>query len=112
MKKALAIVLSGFMALSTSASVTSAQSSCPEVDTAKRALEQRQATKDVSATRSLAGARAQEAPRSQQEAPRTVQQAPRSQQEAPRTTDVQAPRSLAGARMQEAPRSQQEAPRS
>src|SRR5688572_3786322 len=101
MKKVLAVVLSGLTAVSLSATAGSADTSCAvEVSQAKAMLQQKQqlSKSDVQAPRSLAGARAQEAPR--------------SQQEAPRTQDVQAPRSLAGARIQEAPRSQQEAPRS
>ena len=100
MKKVLAMVLSGLMAVSLSATAGSADTSCAvEVSQAKAMLQQKQqlSKSDVQAPRSLAGAR--------------VQEAPRSQQEAPRTADVQAPRSLAGARIQEAPRSQQEAPR-
>jgi hypothetical protein len=101
MKKVFAVVLSGLTAVSLSATAGSADTSCAvEVGQAKAMLQQKQqlSRTDVSAPRSLAGAR--------------VQEAPRSQQEAPRTQDVQAPRSLAGARIQEAPRSQQEAPRS
>ena len=103
MKKSLAVVLSGLMAVSLSATTGSADNSCPvEVSTAKSMLQQKQQVsrvQDVQAPRSLAGARIQEAPRSSQEAPRSVQQAPRSQQEAPRS-------------VQEAPRGQQlEAPR-
>ena len=100
MKKVFAVVLSGLTAVSLSATAGSADTSCAvEVSQAKAMLQQKQQVSrtDVAAPRSLAGARVQEAPRSQQEAPRT---------------EVQAPRSLAGARIQEAPRSQQEAPRS
>ena len=102
MKKVLAVVVSGLTAVSLSATAGSADTSCAmEVSQAKAMLQQKQqvSKSEVQAPRSLAGARVQEAPRSQQEAPRTQQ-------------DVQAPRSLAGARIQEAPRSQQEAPRS
>ena len=123
MKKALAVVLSGLMATSLSATVGSADTSCPaEVGQARSMLQQKQQlsrSQDIQAPRSLAGARAQEAPRSQdvqaprslagariQEAPRSAQEAPRSTQEAPRSVQ-QAPRS-----QQEAPRSAQEAPRS
>ncbi len=117
MKKSLAVVLSGLMAVSLSATTGSADNSCPaEVSTAKSMLQQKQQVsrvQDVQAPRSLAGARIQEAPRSSQEAPRSVQQAPRSQQEAPRSAQ-EAPRSSQEAprSVQQAPRSQQEAPRS
>jgi hypothetical protein len=106
MKKLLATVTSVVFMASLSASVSSAQTSCPpEVAQAKSMIEQRQArTQDVNAPRSLAGARAQDV------------NAPRTQDvNAPRVQEVQAPRSLAGARTQDvsAPRTQDvNAPRS
>ena len=98
MKKLLATVTSVVFMASLSASVSSAQTSCPpEVAQAKSMIEQRQArTQDVNAPRSLAGARTQDV-------------------NAPRVQEVQAPRSLAGARTQDvnAPRTQDvNAPRS
>ena len=69
MKKVLATVTSVVFMASLSASVSSAQTSCPpEVAQAKSMIEQRQArTQDVNAPRSLAGARTQDvnAPRTQ-----------------------------------------------
>ena len=102
MKKVLATVTSVVFMASLSASVSSAQTSCPpEVAQAKSMIEQRQArTQDVNAPRSLAGARTQDV-----NAPRTQDvNAPRA--EGPQ--EVQAPRSLAGARTQDvnAPRTQ------
>ena len=99
MKKLLATVTSVVFMASLSASVSSAQTSCPpEVAQAKSMIEQRQArTQDVNAPRSLAGARTQDV------------NAPRTQDvNAPRVQEVQAPRSLAGARTQDvnAPRTQ------
>ncbi|HET9234640.1 MAG TPA: hypothetical protein VFP10_10915, partial [Candidatus Eisenbacteria bacterium] len=77
MKKMFATVTSVVFLASLSASVSSAQSSCPaEVAQAKALLEQRQQisrTQDVNAPRSLAGARTQDV-------------------NAPRTQDVNAPR--------------------
>jgi hypothetical protein len=109
MKKLLATVTSVVFMASLSASVSSAQTSCPpEVAQAKSMIEQRQPrTQDVNAPRSLAGARTQDV-----NAPRTQDvNAPRSQG----PQEVQAPRSLAGARTQDvnAPRTQDvNAPRS
>src|SRR3990172_1361491 len=98
MRKLLATVMSLLMVVTFSATIGSAQTSCPpEVASAKAMLTKQMAkSQDVQAPRSLAGARSQDV------------QAPRSQ-------DVQAPRSLAGARSQDvqAPRSQDvQAPRS
>ena len=99
MRKLLATVMSLLMVATFSATVGSAQTSCPpEVASAKAMLAKQTAkSQDVQAPRSLAGARSQDvqAPRSQDvQAPRGQDiQAPRSQNiQAPRSQDVQAPR--------------------
>src|SRR5258705_10766899 len=103
MKKLVATVTSVVFMASLSASVSSAQTSCPpEVAKAKSMIEQRQArTQDVNAPRSLAGARTQDinAPRTQDvnapraQGPQEVQ-APRSRAE-PGRQDVNEPRTQA-----------------
>ena len=113
MKKVLAAVMSVAFLVSFYPAVGTADTACPQVDAAKAMLKQ-QASSDVPASRSLAGARSQDiqAPRSQDvQAPRSQDvQAPRSQDvQAPRSQDVQAPRS----QDVQAPRSQDvQAPRS
>jgi hypothetical protein len=114
--------MSLLMVVTFSATIGSAQTSCPpEVASAKAMLTKQMAkSQDVQAPRSLAGARSQDvqAPRSQDvqaprgqdvQAPRSQNiQAPRSQDvQAPRSQDIQAPRTSVGAKSQDvqAPRS-------
>src|SRR3990170_4839972 len=90
MRKLLATVMSLLMVVTFSATVGSAQTSCPPEGASAKAMLAKQAA------RSLAGARSQDvqAPRSQDvQAPRGQDvQAPRSQNiQAPRSQDVQAP---------------------
>src|SRR5690349_16693511 len=112
MKRLFAVLMNAFAIATFATATVEAQTQCPaEVAKAKEQLSMRSAKAAESAPRSLAGARATEAPRGQDvQAPRgqDVQaprgqdvQAPRGQNiQAPRGQDVQAPRSLAGARQQ------------
>ena len=114
MRKVLAAVMSFAFLVSFYPVLSTAATTCPEVDSAKAMMKTQAATPaDTQAPRSLAGARSQDiqAPRSQDvQAPRSQDvQAPRSQNiQAPRSQDVQAPRS----QDVQAPRSQDvQAPR-
>src|SRR5881628_3061780 len=99
MKRLFTVLMSAFAVATFATATVEAQTQCPpEVAKAKEQLTMRSAKSDVSAPRSLAGARssaATEAPRGQDvQAPRGQDvQAPRGQDvQAPRGQDVQAPR--------------------